>query len=392
MFSPRTFADLFRILAEEVAQHGYHFNDTAKTVAERLAGAGRNVTSRQVVFVVKGLALKGHVFSTNDTAERLAEVFREQARYLIGGAGITLDADREALLAAWIAAPAAPAAKPARPTRPAPENKPARAAEPPADSKPARKPAPERRAEKPTAAKPATPRVPERPKSAALPSRTAPPPPDTAEARQAVPRFQGGDCRAHRRLGEAQALGAAAAEGRRAGAAAARTGRRPGEGRGHDRIVDPGGDRRSRRRSGRGRRQRPGGAPLGAAGTRGHGSPPPAVRQPIARRRRSRLPRRRSRKRKAATSATKSSGSSRPTTATATTTGAARQPPDQPLAMYCPPLALSTAPVMKAASSDARKATSEAISSALPSRPTGICATMPSSTFSGTPATMSVST
>ena len=126
MFSPRTFADLFRILADEVSQHGYHFNDTAKTVAERLAGAGRNVTSRQVVFVVKGLALKGHVFSTNDTAERLAEVFREQARYLIGSTGITLDADREALLAAWIAAPAAPAAKPpappeqagARPSRP----------------------------------------------------------------------------------------------------------------------------------------------------------------------------------------------------------------------------------------------------------------------------------
>ncbi len=174
MFSPRTFAELFRILAEEVSQHGYHFNDTAKTVAERLTEAGRNVTSRQVVFVVKGLALKGHVFSTSDTADRLAEVFREQARYLIGSTGIALDADREALLTAWIAAPAAPAAKPARPAEPAPASKPAHPAEPAADSKPARRP-PERRPEKPAAAKPAAPpRVPERPKSSALPPKAPP--------------------------------------------------------------------------------------------------------------------------------------------------------------------------------------------------------------------------
>ncbi len=170
MFSPKTFADLFRVLAAEVTQRGYHFNQTAKTVAERLASAGRNVNSRQVVFVVKGLALKGHVFSTSDTPERLAEVFRDQARYLIGGAGITLDAEREALLDAWISAPAA--AKPARP--------------PAAEAKPARKPAPERRPEKPAAARPATPpRVPERPKSAALPAKAPPRPPATAPAKPA---------------------------------------------------------------------------------------------------------------------------------------------------------------------------------------------------------------
>ena len=187
MFSPKTFADLFRFLAGEVTENGYHFNDTAKAVAERMAEAGRSVTSRQVVFVVKGLALKGHVFSTSDTAERLAEVFREQARYLISGAGIKLDAEREALLAAWIAAPAA---KPAKAAPAAPPPPPARQKAP---AKPARKPAPQRRpakpesarpeaakpeAAKPEAAKPATPpRVPERPKSAALQARTAPPEP-----------------------------------------------------------------------------------------------------------------------------------------------------------------------------------------------------------------------
>ena len=87
VFSPRTFADLFRLLAQEIGENGYHFQNTAENVTDKLVAAGRNVNRRQVVFVVKGLALKGHVFSTTDTPERLAEVFREQVLYLIGSAG-----------------------------------------------------------------------------------------------------------------------------------------------------------------------------------------------------------------------------------------------------------------------------------------------------------------
>ncbi len=234
MFSPKTFSELFRLLCDEIATNGYHFQTTAKNVAERLGGGGRSVTSRQVVFVVKGLALKGHVFSTTDTPEGLAEVFREQARYLIAGAGIALDDQREKLLNAWITAPGARAAPPAAPapakqaprpapppppaaakpapavqkpapvpskpppaaarpapaTRPAPvpakpapiPQKPAPVARPaPAEvQKPVRKPAPERKpeppAEPPAAEEKAQPsRVPERPKSAALSPKAAPP-------------------------------------------------------------------------------------------------------------------------------------------------------------------------------------------------------------------------
>ncbi len=193
LFSPKTFAELFHHLAEEVTASGYHFQDTARNVADRLESSGRNVTPRQVVFVVKGLALKGHVFSTTDTAKSLAEVFREQARYLIGGAGITLDEEREALLAAWIAAPATARDQqaPARPAKPAP---PKPAAKPPEAKSAARQPDNKsaRPAGKPQAAKPAAPaRPPERPKSAALPPKQSqlpakPGPKSPGEVRAAI--------------------------------------------------------------------------------------------------------------------------------------------------------------------------------------------------------------
>jgi hypothetical protein len=101
LFSPKTYAELFRHLTDEISANGYHFQSTAKNVAERMVAGGRSVNRRQVVFIVKGLALKGHVFSTSDTPERLAEVFREQARYLIGNAGISLTDHEENLLSAW---------------------------------------------------------------------------------------------------------------------------------------------------------------------------------------------------------------------------------------------------------------------------------------------------
>ena len=102
LLTPKTYAELFRQLSAEITTNGYDFQTTARRVADRLSAIGRNVARRQVVFVVKGLALKGHVFSNDDTPRRLAEVFREQARYLIGNTGTPLDAGDERLLSAWL--------------------------------------------------------------------------------------------------------------------------------------------------------------------------------------------------------------------------------------------------------------------------------------------------
>ena len=102
LFAPRTFAELFRHLVDEIAQNGYHFQTTAENVATRMTEAGRKVSRRQVVFVVKGLALRGHVFSTGDTPERLADVFREQVLYLVENAGLPLDDNERRVMSSWI--------------------------------------------------------------------------------------------------------------------------------------------------------------------------------------------------------------------------------------------------------------------------------------------------
>ena len=136
MFSPRTYADLFRVLAQEIGEHGYHFQNTAESVTEKLTSAGRNVNRRQVLFVVKGLALKGHVFSTTDTPERLAEAFREQVIYLIGSAGLELDESEKAMLPAWIIGKTPTVVKPV-PTATRPPPKPAPTAEDNGAKKPA---------------------------------------------------------------------------------------------------------------------------------------------------------------------------------------------------------------------------------------------------------------
>jgi len=120
LFSPRTFAELFRHLAEEVAQNGYRFQTTAENVATKLIASGRKVTRRQVGFVVKGLALKGHTFSADDGPQDLATEFRDQVLYLCKAANITLT-DRElALLTAWVAGGAA-ALAPTQPAAPVPQ-------------------------------------------------------------------------------------------------------------------------------------------------------------------------------------------------------------------------------------------------------------------------------
>ncbi len=141
LFSPRAFADLFDCLANEIRENGYKFQSNADHVAAAMNKAGRNVTKRQVGFVIKGLTLRGHIFTSEDTAETLAGTFYEQVLYLVSNAKMDLSEDEKDLLESWIvgtrperAAPAveAPPVEPApveTPSAPVQRTRPRRSAE-----------------------------------------------------------------------------------------------------------------------------------------------------------------------------------------------------------------------------------------------------------------------
>ncbi|WP_336800886.1 NYN domain-containing protein [Kaistia sp. MMO-174] len=144
LFAPRVYGELFRALTREVAENGYHFQTTAENVAARLSANGRNASRRQIAFVVKGLALKGHVFSTSDSPEKLAEAFKEQVLYLARNAGVEIDEGMETLISTWIVGREtgnAPAALP--PPTPPPVQAPTQIAAAPAPAeRPAQRPIP----------------------------------------------------------------------------------------------------------------------------------------------------------------------------------------------------------------------------------------------------------
>ncbi len=144
LFSPRAFSDLFRLIVREVAERGYKFQSTTENVTAAMNQLGRSVTKRQVGFVVKGLALRGHVFTAEDRPETLAGIFSEQVLYLVENTDLNLSEAETGLISAWIggvqraaiAEPATPAAEAERP-RPAssamaapPPQRPAQAADP----------------------------------------------------------------------------------------------------------------------------------------------------------------------------------------------------------------------------------------------------------------------
>lgn len=103
LFSPKAFAELFQVLAREVAENGYRFQSTAENVAERMVALGRNVTKRQVGFVVKGLALRGHVFNADDHPEDLARTFYDQVLYLADSSNMALTEAERGMVLAWVA-------------------------------------------------------------------------------------------------------------------------------------------------------------------------------------------------------------------------------------------------------------------------------------------------
>jgi hypothetical protein len=222
LFSPRAFSDLFRLIVREVGERGYKFQSTTENVTAAMNQLGRSVTKRQVGFVVKGLALRGHVFTPEDRPEALAGIFSEQVLYLVVNTDLDLTDSEKGLVSAWIGgvqrtsiaepAPATAEAERPRPTGSAkpPPPRPAQATDParrwPAGGAPTRADAPQRAplgreagTLRPRPSREDDPRAPQRPAASAEaprmrraasteqanPTRRQPTAPDPADRRQA---------------------------------------------------------------------------------------------------------------------------------------------------------------------------------------------------------------
>lgn len=102
LISPREMQGLLGALVTEVANQPFALSDTGKRVRDRCREAGLGVSRADVSYVLKGILIAGHEFSTgNDNVTALSSRFIESMRVICAGEQIALDEAAEAALREW---------------------------------------------------------------------------------------------------------------------------------------------------------------------------------------------------------------------------------------------------------------------------------------------------
>lgn len=102
LISPREMQGLLGALVTEVANQPFALSDTGKRVRDRCREAGLGVSRADVSYVLKGILIAGHEFSTgNDNVPALSSRFIESMRVICAGEQIALDEATEAALREW---------------------------------------------------------------------------------------------------------------------------------------------------------------------------------------------------------------------------------------------------------------------------------------------------
>lgn len=105
LISPREMQGLLGALVTEVANQPFALSDTGKRVRDRCREAGLGVSRADVSYVLKGILIAGHEFSTgNDNVPALSSRFIESMRVICAGEQIALDEAAEAALREWSSA------------------------------------------------------------------------------------------------------------------------------------------------------------------------------------------------------------------------------------------------------------------------------------------------
>ena len=118
LLPPPAVRAVLQLLCEDLAQHSYEPTETARRIREQAqARNGLDVSMRDVVFILRGMQLNGHVFGRGqDDARTLAQRLVNQVLFLCEREQRLLDADSVALIRQWIGGDAVdPGAAPAGP-------------------------------------------------------------------------------------------------------------------------------------------------------------------------------------------------------------------------------------------------------------------------------------
>ena len=104
LLPPATVRAVLALLCDDLASHSYEPTETARRVREQCqARHGLDVSMRDVVFILRGMQLNGHVFGRGqDDARTLAQRLVNQVLFLCEREQRLLDADSVVLIRQWI--------------------------------------------------------------------------------------------------------------------------------------------------------------------------------------------------------------------------------------------------------------------------------------------------
>jgi len=102
--TPSEYALLFRLVAEEVSEHGYFLHRTSKAVRDRCIEEGSPIARSSVNFILRGIAFSGHRLgqSPNEDPLAIAERFASNVQVLAESAGLALSPGDRDHLDAWL--------------------------------------------------------------------------------------------------------------------------------------------------------------------------------------------------------------------------------------------------------------------------------------------------
>ncbi len=115
--TPAEYALLFKLVAEEVNQHGYFLHRTSKAVRDRAIEEGSPIARGSVNFILRGIAFAGHRLGQAPDEEpvAIAERFAANVQALAESAGLALSPTDREHLDDWLAGELRRGAPPAGP-------------------------------------------------------------------------------------------------------------------------------------------------------------------------------------------------------------------------------------------------------------------------------------